>query len=712
MKISHKVQWIGVISTVIASVTMGLSGYYQVRERLLNELKTELSEILENRTQALEEYIHSIQRDMVILTETPSLTDAVAAFSHAWEVSGENPGKQLRERYTEKGHEAAGDDTPYGQAYGKYSPWLQTFSQQHGYEDILLLDAVGNVVYSVRNGENFARNVWADNKNNTDLANTFYHAMQSSQKGTQYFIDFKPYAFAGNAPTSFVATPVIRNGRSVGAVIFQLSVDQINAIFTNPLGLGDYSQSYLVGQDLLMRSNARFSEENTVLTQQVDTPQVHAALEGKSGVVESTGYNGEKVLAGFRPFTVMGIQEAMVAEIDLDKAMVSLVKFRNRLIGSMLVVMVLIGGIGLLVSRSITQPVKIIVDAMNKLGHGNKKFAVPFLEREDEIGEMAKALQTFKQHALEAEKVAAMKEAEQQQKIERQERVASLIGNFDSKVRETLGTMTTASSALHNTAEEVTSMAANTNYKSANASRASEQTSQNVQAVAAATEELASAIKEIAKQVANSTTVTKDAVLKTESADNTVQKLSDAAVKIGEVIDLISDIAEQINLLALNATIESARAGEAGKGFAVVASEVKNLASQTAKATEEIAEQIGNIQHVAKDVVAVINAIKTTIVTINDISSSVAAAVEEQDATTKEIASSMQVAAGSVHEVSENIQGVQTSSNQADEAAKQVASAAQTLTVQASALNEEISHFLTEIRQKEDRGEVNSEAAA
>lgn len=718
MRISHKIQWIGFISTAIASLTIGATSYFEARNQLLENLETSLSERLENQSQALHSYVLNIQEDLALFSNTPSIQSALTEFSRGWDET-KSPQQTLQAQYITNNPNPVGQkekldqtdiSSPYGQVHSKYHPWFRQLRQQRGYYDIFLVSTQGNIVYTTVKEKDFATNIFQGPYKDTGLGDAVRKAATPAKEKMQYFSDFKSYAPSNGAPAGFIATPVQgTDGRITGVLAFQLPIDRLNTIMDSSKGLGQYGQNYVVGKDLLMRSDSRFSKTSTILAQKVDTLQAKSALNGESGIIQSVDYRGQAVLAAYKPITFMGAQWALIAEVNWEEATTPLTHTRNRIIELVALVWVVVGGIGLAVSRTITRPMKTIVEAMHKLEHGNKKFSVPHLDRADEVGEMAQALQTFKQHALEADKIAAIKIAEQEKQLIKQRTTEQLIKTFEHKITEALSTVTSASTQLHKTAEAVTSTVTTTSQKSNIVSRASEQTSQNVQTVATATGQLAAAIKEISQQVANSTTVAKDAVVKTESADSTVQKLSSAAVKIGEILDLISDIAEQINLLALNATIESARAGEAGKGFAVVASEVKTLASQTARATEEISEQISNIQHVAKDVVGVINTIKDTIRTINDISSSVAAAVEEQDVTTKEIAANMQTAAGSVHEVSENIKEVQTSSTEADDAAKQVVTAAQSLGVQAEALHKEIVSFLEGIRGQEAADSISEE---
>jgi methyl-accepting chemotaxis protein len=348
--------------------------------------------------------------------------------------------------------------------------------------------------------------------------------------------------------------------------------------------------------------------------------------------------------------------------------------------------------------RDISNGISSIVKPMQALGQGDLSVEIPHRGEKTEIGAMADVLQVFKE-ALIAKKAAdeaAAKDAEA--KIERGRRVDNITREFEQMIGEIVTTVSSASTQLEASAGTLSATAARSQELSTTVAAASEEASTNVQSVASATEELSSSVNEISRQVQESARMASDAVGQARSTTERVSELSKAATRIGDVVELINTIAGQTNLLALNATIEAARAGEAGRGFAVVASEVKALAEQTAKATGEIGQQINGIQAATQDSVNAIKEISGTIEKLSEISSTIAAAVEEQGAATQEISRNVQQAAEGTQQVSANITDVQRGATETGTASSQVLTAAQTLSGDSGRLKSEVSKFLTNVR--------------
>jgi methyl-accepting chemotaxis protein len=352
-----------------------------------------------------------------------------------------------------------------------------------------------------------------------------------------------------------------------------------------------------------------------------------------------------------------------------------------------------------LMTSTITGPIAQLTAVMRELATGTLSVMVVGQDRTDEIAEMARAVQVFKDNAVEKSRLE-QEQATAQQTAERERREAlrELAGRFESSVKEVGERVSASAEEMQVTAQQMSATADETSRQSASVATSSNQATANVETVAATADQLSASIAEIGRQVVQSAKITQNAVSEADATNDTVRGLAEAASRIGEVVTLINDIAGQTNLLALNATIEAARAGEAGKGFAVVAQEVKNLANQTAKATEEISQQISAVQEETNDAAGAIERIRDIIGEVNDIATTISSAVEEQDASTLEIARNVQQAAKGTQGVNRSIESVSKAASETGTAAEQVLAASQEMARQAEGLRGEVEQFLHEVR--------------
>ena len=350
------------------------------------------------------------------------------------------------------------------------------------------------------------------------------------------------------------------------------------------------------------------------------------------------------------------------------------------------------------VGRRVIRPLHSIRDAMLQVARGDLSVNTGYAERQDEIGALAGALETFKRQSADKLRIEAQEHERNVGAAKRQQAIEAQIVEFENRVRQTLHELGHASSQMRTTSCSLSAVSRQTNARVEGAQQASGEASHNVETVAAASQQLSASINDISRRATHAAGIASRAVNQARDTDGTVQGLSKTADRIGEVVDLINSIAAQTNLLALNATIEAARAGDAGRGFAVVASEVKSLASQTAKATSEISEQIAGIQRVAGEAIDAIKGIGGIITEVNEVAATIAAAVREQGAATEEISRSTRHAAKGTRSVAENITGVKSDADAAATAADDVKHASDTLETQSQQLGHQINQFLGNIR--------------
>jgi methyl-accepting chemotaxis protein len=387
------------------------------------------------------------------------------------------------------------------------------------------------------------------------------------------------------------------------------------------------------------------------------------------------------------------------AGIFVDTVEAAVANNRFNMIATVALLALLTVSLTFWIGRSLSRPILGLTEVTNRIAEGDFAIEVPDRGRGDEVGTLAKAIDVLREHSAEAARLVA-EEARLKANAadERRVAMAKLADAFEASVKRAVDGIATSAAGMETSANSMTSAASTSDSQTVAAASAAEETSVNVGTVATATEELSASIQEIARQVSHSTEIASGAVSEAERANAVMSGLAGSAKSVGEVVMLINDIAQQTNLLALNATIEAARAGEAGKGFAVVASEVKSLATQTAKATEDIQTKVAEIQSMTDTAVGAIQAIGGTVSRMNEITSSVAAAVEQQGAATRDIAGNIQQAAGGAQQVSQNVAAAQRAVSETKTVAAGVLDAAGSVTRETAQLRGEVERFLADVR--------------
>ncbi len=708
MRLSMKLPSIIVGLSVIAVCIAGVISFMRSEGALEDAAFEKLEAVQDSRIAELQAFLKSVVDDLHVTTSSDmtikGLTNLMRGFygfdnpeQAAIELfrlyNTDNPEKEKSKL------DNAGDGSSYSKAHKHYHKWFRNFQEARGYEDILLINDEGGVVYSVKKGKDFGSDLVNGPWKDTDIAKAF-HAVKDKERGAIYFSDIRAYEAADNAPASFLASPVFdKRDNFMGVLVMSLPISRINKIMNADAGMGETGESYLVGKDMLMRSDSRLSKDPTILKTKVDTAQVKEALSGKTGLMVSDNAAGKEVLSAYGSIRFQGVTWAALAEIEMHEVDEPALELRNILLLVVVVLVVVVGVVGIIVARAVIKPIGAMTDVMGELANNNLSVRVPYKDNTDEIGEMAGSVNHFKEQMLRVKELEVQQEEEKKQaEAQRKAAMIQMANGFEENVGEVVKLVTSAAAELQDSAGHMSSVATQTSSQATTVASASEQAAANVQTVAASAEELAASEGEITRHVHRSSEIADFAASQANDTRKTVEDMVEEVGKIGAVVKMITDIADQTNMLALNATIEAARAGDAGKGFAVVASEVKTLANQTTSATEEIAKQISQIQSVTNDAAEAIENISKTITEIDEIAASIETSVEQQNAATNEIARNVDEASHGTQEVSSNIQLVQNAADETGQAANQISSSAAALSREADVLQNEVKRFLDEVR--------------
>ncbi|MCW2244935.1 methyl-accepting chemotaxis protein [Azospirillum fermentarium] len=522
---------------------------------------------------------------------------------------------------------------------------------------------------------------------------TYYRSAATARKEvvTEPYLDDLTKALMTSA-----AMPVMDGGAVIGVAGIDLSLAGLTEAVAQVKPYGD-------GFVAVLSASGRYVAHPTAgrLSQTADDLPAAA----RQAVAEGRVFEGDAMLNGrdyylrVSPIRFSRTDGAWAFMVAVPRA--SIMADANRL--TLLVGLVGLGciAVGTLVALALggglARPLAAMTEAMKRLADGDLTTSIPALDRADEAGTMARAVDVFKNGLIRAHELDLAQKAEWQAREARATTLATLQRGFEGKAGGLSGELSASAVQLKATAESLLAIAERTSGQTASVTVAAQQSSSNVQTVAATTEQLSASIRGIGRQLEESARITGEAVSSVEQTNTTVAALAQGAQQIGDVVTLIQSIAAQTNLLALNATIEAARAGEAGKGFAVVASEVKNLASQTAKATEDIVAQVDEIRAVTGQTVQSIQGIGDTIAQVNRIAATISAAVEEQGVATEEIARNIQQAAQGAREVSDTMDDIRRAAAQTGAAASQVLAAAGTVAERSGSLTVEVDHFFTAV---------------
>ncbi len=750
-RLSRKLPLVIVGLTAVSILLASFLLLQDARRELITEQENKLVALQSSRAYALKSYLSSIQSDLTLLANQAYLITAMREFKIGWdrlEEEREDAKKwgaadYLRRVYINQNevstdkhplgnpHPAgeklnypfANDNTTYSlRVHKRYHPWFKNFLLEREYYDIFLVEPDGDLVYSVFKELDFATNLRTGKYSNTDLGNAFKAAVDGATKDKQYFFDFKPYAPSANAPASFISQALfLPNGQIVGVLIFQMPIDRINAVMQLDAGLGETGETYIAGQNGLMRNDSRFrmsknngdaeDEDSYILRIKASDESIRKAYAlkdkndnsrhvhftlGRDGV---KGEPAQNVLSAYGLFEFMGATWAIFAEMDKSEIMHPINKMYKVSIVQIIILLTLVSGVGLLVARSIVTPITNMSAAMEDLAKGDFEVEVPGTQRSDEIGDMAAAVQLFKENGIEAKRLEEEQLKVEQRSAEEKTRLMSeMADQFDEQVGSSIESLSQAAEGLQSASSNMENTARETETASNSVAAAAEETSVNVSTVASATDEMTASALEISKQVSDVASKASMASSSAMSTSGKVTELNQLVENIGEVVNAIRDIADQTNLLALNATIEAARAGEAGKGFAVVAEEVKKLATETGQKTDEIEERISEIQQATTASVSAMQEIISHITDIDAASTGSSAAVEEQNSVIQEITRSISEVSEASSDVARVIGSVQAASSETGQASQSLRASSDDIAQLSDKLDQSVKAFLGKIR--------------
>ncbi|MCJ8322607.1 MAG: HAMP domain-containing protein [Rhizobiales bacterium] len=705
-KISFKFPAAIIAAATLTGLLAGMLGYMEIESSITNAVDERVEIVLASQKASLSNYLAEIENDLQQKSLNIEIQQALVEFDAAWVGMKNGQQETLQNAYISSNPHKLGEKekldfapekTPYNLVHKNYHPKIRDFLYARGYYDIFLFNTDGDLIYTVFKELDYATNLSVGMYAETGLGTVFQKAMKLDA-GEQVFDDFKPYSPSNGAAASFIAQPVFSAaGERLGVIAFQMPIANINNTMKTHGHLGENGETFIVGDDGLIRNDSVLNEEYKILETTIATPLLKEASFDSVQTNYDEVFNGQHSIMTVTNLKFHETTWTLIAIQATEEVFAPLVYARNNMLIIVFGTLSFIAVAGLFLSNSITKPISKLTNRMSSLSEGLLDADVEGADRKDEIGEMAKAVLVFKQNAEENVRSDASKQARLKEDKERAEFLNTAIEEFKTFSAEKLDKVNIATNNLETAAENLSNSAEDMSEQSQKVQANVDNTSANVGSAAAATEEMAASISEISERAASSTTVAEDAKKKTKETVDKIATLTESAKQIEQVVKLINEIAEQTNLLALNATIESARAGEAGRGFAVVANEVKSLAEQTSKATDQIANQITSMQQDSGIAAKAIAEVEEVIASLAESSIGVAAAVEEQSSVIGEISSNVANASNLSSQSAESMGVVTEIIGTAKDISGEVSNLAEDMKTQVGDLENDITEFLRKV---------------
>lgn len=699
-----------IVSTIGSALVVGFLSYSQARQTLLFAQTVKLEAILTARKQTFETQLSFWQSkwSRLIVSE---IENDYPELRSAWEALGLQASEILRRSYIdnnpfpdERQRFSLGlDGSEYSAVHNEVHGDLVLFFEQEGIYDVAFVDLSGVVIYSTNKTNIFGENLNDEKFEETGIVDAFFEALIAPPLDTTE-IDLVRVKFSdlGNVPgidvpVAIFAFPIRSKAFGVisGEVMVMVTAEWFGQYISQHGGLGRTGQVLAIDSvSGTYRSQDRFAIENTILT---PSDLSGAMIEQGSGLLKIEDELGGKLVL-FTKARILSKDWFIVVEQRESEIFETL--FETRLLSALIIAIfvVIISILALTLSRRITLPLRRIIDLMKKIEIGGLEENISYVNRRDEVGDIARALVSFRSTMEERDNIQMREQENIFNREQRRTRIENLIIDFHGKVLTTVDSMGTATGQLETVSENMRSIASKTTKQSRVILEEINETTNNVRMVADSVDEMRVSIDEVTQKTGVSRNVINETVEQAEKVDDSAQSLATASEAIGAIVQLIQDIAGQVNLLALNATIEAARAGKAGKGFAVVASEVKNLANQTTDATDRISGLIGNVQNTSGDVVRFLEAIKGSISETSTVVTSIAGTIDQQKETSADIAVNMVDAAKRVEKIQREFEEVSSSIKNSEQYSLEVIDASKLVADQSVLLKSEIQEFLNEIQ--------------